>query len=271
MARVIAIANQKGGVGKTTTAVNLAACLWALDQRVLVVDLDCQANATHWLGIDTEDTVEGSAYDVLLKEQDVRKVILPTVSSEEPRENFDLVPANIRLAAAEKEFPHIVKAEERLTMALEPIQDKYHYVVLDLPPSLSHCTLNGLIAADLVIFVFSPDPLALLGWDDMKDTLRTIGKYFRRSLAASALLCRYDPRQISDSNTLEQLRKEFPGGVLEPIPRSVSVVAAMQARLPLVECKPRSAPAQRYSAIAQEIVEEDQGEEQAERIRIVKG
>lgn len=272
MARVVACSNQKGGCGKTTTVVSLAACLWALDQRVLVVDIDCQANATHWLGVDPEDTLDASIHHVLIEERPIREVIIPSLADGRPREGLDLIPSNIRLATADQLLPTLMNPQQRLARALRPVLDEYDYILVDTPPSLSHCSVNGLVAADIAIFVFNPDPLSFLGWDDLKDTLRAIIHHYDHRMQGYSLLCRFDSRQNADKDFLARLDEEFGGANLPPVRKSVAVITAMNRRLPLLECKPTSAPAQDYQTIAEEILENDQEEgQQKGRIRVVKG
>ena len=272
MARVIAIANQKGGVGKTTTVVNLAACLWSLDQKVLVVDVDCQGNATHWLGVDPEDTLDASIQHVLVEERPIKDVIVPSLTEGKAREGLDLVPSNIRLATADQLLPTLMNPQQRLAKALRPVLAEYDYVFIDTPPSLSHCSVNALVAADLVVFVFTPDPLSFLGWDDLKETLRAVIHHFEHSILGYSLLCRFDSRQNADKDFLARLDQEFGDANLPPVRKSVSVIAAMNRRLPLVDCKPNSAPAQDYQAIAEEMFENARAEDGETRgVRVVKG
>ncbi len=271
MACVVTCSNQKGGCGKTTTVVNLAACLWMLDKRVLVVDIDCQANATHWLGVDPEDSLDASIHHVLTGERPIREVIVPSLADGKPREGLDLLPSNIRLATADRLLPSLMNPQQRLARALRPVLDEYDYILVDTPPSLSHCSVNGLVAADIVIFVFTPDPLSFLGWDDLKDTLGAIAHHYDHRIQGYSLLCRFDNRQNADRDFLSRLQEEFGDANLPPVRKSVAVVTAMNRRLPLIECKPSSAPAWDYQTIAEELENDQEKGRQKGQVRLVKG
>src|SRR5574337_555063 len=204
MAKVFCVANQKGGVGKTTTTVNLAAGLAKVGQRVLMVDLDPQGNATMGSGVDKRK-LELSVYDVLLESASVAEA---RVRSDKC--GYDVLGANRDLAGAEVEMVGVERRERRLKSALEPVQDQYDFVLVDCPPSLSMLTLNGLCAAHGVVVPMQCEYFALEGLSDLVNTIRQVRANLNPDLAIIGLLrVMFDPRITLQQNVSEQLKAHF--------------------------------------------------------------
>ncbi|MBN2087969.1 ParA family protein, partial [candidate division KSB1 bacterium] len=170
MGRIFAIANQKGGVGKTTTAINLAACLAVAERKTLLIDIDPQANTTSGIGVD-HNSVENSTYEVLLKDSKIEEAIQPTQIN-----YLDLVPSSIRLVGAEVELVDLIGREKVLKQTLKSIQDKYQYIIIDCPPSLGLLTLNSLTAANAVLIPIQCEYYALEGLSQLLKTIRLVQK-----------------------------------------------------------------------------------------------
>jgi len=277
MARVIAIAGQKGGTGKSTTTVNLGACLWALDQKILIVDLDPQAASTRWLGIDATDTQDANIYHLLLKEKPIEEITLQTVTKIQDgdeikldtRDNFDIVPADIQLAMMDQSQMEM-NPHHRLRMGLEPVLDDYDFILCDCPPSLGRGTVNALVAADFAIFVFDPSIDSIIAWTYLQKVVRDIKNHYKHNVPGYSLLCRYVRNQIIDNEILQQLENTFGSANLPPIRQGQAVRQARNLRLPLNECKPKSIPALDYEAIAGEILLAAKRGEERGGLHIVK-
>ncbi|MBS0317701.1 MAG: ParA family protein [Proteobacteria bacterium] len=251
MAKVFCVANQKGGVGKTTTTVNLAAGLAKVGQRVLMVDLDPQGNATTGSGVDKRK-LELSVYDVLLESASVAEA---RVRSDKC--GYDVLGANRDLAGAEVEMVGVERRERRLKLALEPVQDQYDFVLVDCPPSLSMLTLNGLCAAHGVVVPMQCEYFALEGLSDLVNTIRQVRANLNPDLAIIGLLrVMFDPRITLQQNVSEQLKAHFGGKVFDAvIPRNVRLAEAPSYGLPGVVFDPAAKGAQAYVAFAREMVE----------------
>lgn len=254
MARFYTLVNQKGGVGKTTTAINLGAYLAKLGQRVLIVDLDPQSNATSCLGIDKR-TVRQGTYEAL--------VGLASASSSLLTNNdlkLSLLPSSPALAGAEVELVEADSRESRLKQALAPLENRFDYILIDCPPSLSLLTVNGLIAArDGVIIPVQCEYLALEGLGQLMSTLQRIrASLFPELSVRGVVLTMYDARARLSFDVVSEVRKHFPGQVFEAIiPRSVRLAEAPSYGLPISAYAPHSTGAQAYEALAREVLAGD--------------
>lgn len=251
MPRIFCIANQKGGVGKTTTTVNLAAGLAQLDLRVLVVDLDPQGNATMGSGVDKRK-LGASVYDVLLESATVAEA---RVESEEG--GFDVLGANRELAGAEVELVGLERRNERLRAALQEVATEYDFVLIDCPPSLSLLTLNGLCAAHGVIVPMQCEYFALEGLTDLVNTIKQVHANLNPALQIIGLLrVMFDPRITLQQQVSDQLKSHFGDKVFDAvIPRNVRLAEAPSYGQPGVVFDPSSRGAQAYVAFAREMVE----------------
>jgi chromosome partitioning protein len=251
MPRIFCIANQKGGVGKTTTTVNLAAGLAKVGQRVLVVDLDPQGNATMGCGIDKRK-LETTVYDVLLESSTVAEAR----ARSEPG-GFDVLGANRELAGAEVELVALERRTERLRAALEAAAADYDFVLIDCPPSLSLLTLNGLCSAHGVIVPMQCEYFALEGLTDLVNTIKQVHANLNPSLQVIGLLrVMFDPRITLQQQVSEQLKSHFGEKVFNTvIPRNVRLAEAPSYGQPGVVFDPSSRGAQAYIAFAEEMVE----------------
>lgn len=251
MAKIFCIANQKGGVGKTTTAVNLAAGLAQIGQRVLLVDLDPQGNATMGAGID-KAKLHTSIYEVLLGMTEITDALLRSEAG-----NFDVLPANRELAGAEVEMVALENREKRLKDALLQVSDTYDFVLIDCPPALSMLTLNGLCAADGVIIPMQCEYYALEGLSDLVNTIKRVHAKLNPDLKLIGLLrVMFDPRMTLSQQVSAQLEQHFGDKVFKTvIPRNVRLAEAPSYGLPGVNFDPSSKGAQAYIAFGAEMVE----------------
>jgi chromosome partitioning protein len=251
MGRIYAIANQKGGVGKTTTAVNLGAFLAAYDQRILLVDLDPQANATSCLGIDKR-SVKNSTYDVIIGAVPAFKNILFN-----QKLKISLLPSSPSLAGAEVELVPVISRETRLREAIKPLDDRYDYILIDCPPSLGLLTLNGVVAAkDGVIIPVQCEYLALEGIGQLNQTLSRIRTAIFSDLRVrGVVLTMFDIRTKLSADVVHEISRHFPDQVFKTIiPRSVRLAEAPSYGQPISVYAPGSNGAIAYSNLAREIL-----------------
>lgn len=254
MGRIYTVANQKGGVGKTTTTINLGAYLAYYGQRVLLVDLDPQANATSCLKID-KHTVKGGTYDVLIGAAPAANYILHN-----PRLRLSLLPASPALAGAEVELVNELARETRLRRGLEAVVERYDYVLIDCPPSLGLLTLNGLVAArDGVLVPVQCEYLALEGISQLTYTLERVrDALFAELKVRGVVLTMYDGRTKLANDVVNEVRQHFGERVFKTIvPRSVRLAEAPSYGQPISVYAPASGAAQSYASLAHEVLEGD--------------
>jgi chromosome partitioning protein len=254
LSRVFAIANQKGGVGKTTTAINLAASLAANDLRVLVIDSDPQGNATSGLGI-AKDPSRPSLYHVLLGDTPASKAVVPT-----EMEGLFLISADKNLIGSNLELIDLPNRESRLRDRIAEIRDDYRFILIDCPPALDLLTLNALIAADSVLVPIQCEFFALEGVSELMDTIDRIRDSFQHSLAIEGiLLTMFDDRTNLTRQVAADLREFFGNEVFKTvIPRSIKLAEAPSFGKPILTYDPRSRGAECYIKLAKEILDHEQ-------------
>ncbi len=251
MAKTIAIVNQKGGVGKTTTCVNLAAALRAAGVRVLVCDFDPQGNATSGFGVD-KTAVSPTIYEVLINGADCRRAVVPTPYS-------DVIPANKALAGATVEMIGMNSREYLLRNALGSLSAEYDYILIDCPPSLELLTLNGLCAAETVLVPVQCEYYALEGLSDLLSTIRIVKRSLNPSLdLEGVLLTMFDGRTNLSLQVSEEVKRHFPGKVYASvIPRNVRLSEAPSHGKPVMAYDPYSRGAEAYKMLAEELLEKN--------------
>jgi chromosome partitioning protein len=256
MARIFCIANQKGGVGKTTTTVNLAAGLAKAGQRVLMVDLDPQGNATMGSGVDKRQ-LKASIYDVLLESSSVAQARVCSDKLVAAGCGYDILGANRELAGAEVELVDVERRERRLKAALTEVEYEYDFILIDCPPSLSMLTLNGLCCAHGVLVPMQCEYFALEGLTDLVNTIKQVRANLNKDLAVIGLLrVMFDPRITLQQQVSDQLKQHFTDKVFDTvIPRNVRLAEAPGYGVPGVVFDPSSKGAQAYLAFARELVE----------------
>ena len=250
MARIISVANQKGGVGKTTTTVNLGASLAFVGKKTLLVDSDAQGNATSGMGIRKPD-VTHDIYDVLVNEVPIQDAIYPT-----SRENLDIVPATLQLAGAEIELTSMMARESRLKMALNEVKDQYDFILIDCPPSLGHLTINAFTASDSILIPVQCEYYALEGLSQLLNTVRLVQKHFNPELEIEGvLLTMYDARTNLGAEVVEEVRRYFQEKVYDTIiPRNIRLSEAPSHGMSIIDYDIRSKGAEVYQALAKEVL-----------------
>lgn len=250
MSKIIAIANQKGGVGKTTTSVNLGAGLASIGKRVLLIDIDPQGNTTSGVGVNKAD-VENCIYDVLINEVDPREAIVPTMV-----DGLSIIPATIQLAGAEIELVPTISREVRLKKAISQVKGQFDYVIIDCPPSLGILTINSLTAADSVLIPIQCEYYALEGLSQLLNTIRLVQKHLNTSLQIEGvLLTMFDARTNLGIQVIEEVKKYFQQKVYKTvIPRNVRLSEAPSHGQSIITYDPKSKGAEVYLELAKEVV-----------------
>lgn len=251
MGKIIAIANQKGGVGKTTTSVNLSACLGKAGKKTLIIDIDPQGNTTSGLGIDPK-CLDLSVYDCLINDTDMKDVILKTEF-----DNLWIVPSNINLAGAELELVMKEKREYLLKSAIYKIKDFFDYIIIDCPPSLGLITLNSFTAADSILVPIQCEYYALEGLSQLTSTIKMVKKALNPSLSIEGILpTMFDARTNLSIQVVDEVKKFFGGKVFRTIiPRNVRLSEAPSFGQPIIEYDKHSKGAEMYTELAEEVIE----------------
>ena len=250
MGRVIAVANQKGGVGKTTTAINLSACLAEKGQKVLAIDMDPQGNMTSGLGID-KDEVEKNIYDLMIGQVGVEEVL-----QKEAIENLDIIPTSIDLSAAEIELIGVDDKEFIIRNAIAPIKDNYEYIIIDCPPSLSMLTINAMTTADSVLVPIQCEYYALEGLSQLIHTIDLVKDRLNNDLEIEGVVfTMYDARTNLSLQVVENVKENLQQNIYKTIiPRNVRLAEAPSYGQPITLYDPRSTGAEAYRLLAEEVI-----------------
>ena len=250
MGKIIAVANQKGGVGKTTTSVNLSAAFAEMGKKVLLIDCDPQGNVTSGLGIE-KDGLELSIYDALINDTPMEEIIIQT------QFGLDVVPSVMDLAGAEVELVNLEDKQYRLKKTVELVKEKYDYILIDCPPSLGHVTLNALTAADSVLLPLQCEFYALEGLSQLLSTVQLVQEQLNEKLRIEGLvLTMYDSRTNLAEQVVEEVKTHFPDMVYATkIPRNVRLSEAPSFGKPIFAYSSSSKGAQAYMSLAEEVIE----------------
>lgn len=253
MGRIISIANQKGGVGKTTTAINLSTVLAKRNKKTLLIDMDPQGNATSGVGI--EKNLEKSTYNVLIEEDQIEEVILKT-----DIKNLDICPSTINLAGAEVELVSMMSREMRLKEKLESVKDNYDYILIDCPPSLGLITLNAFTASNSVLIPVQCEYYALEGLGQLLNTVKLVKKHLNKDLEIEgALLTMFDTRTNLSKQVVDEVKRYFGDKVYKTvIPRNVKLSEAPSYGMPITVYDPRSKGAKCYDKLGKEVIKNNE-------------
>ena len=262
MGKIISVANQKGGVGKTTTTVNLATILAKRGKKVLLIDADPQGNATSGLGLDKD--IEPSTYDILVNEVELEEAMQDTIIK-----NLKVCPANMNLAGAEVELVSMMSREQRLKEKVDIIKEKFDYVFIDCPPSLGLITLNAFTASNSVLIPVQCEYFALEGLGQLLNTINLVKKHLNKEIRIEgALLTMYDIRTNLSNQVVKEVKKYFENKVYKTvIPRNVRLSEAPSYGMPITEYDPRSKGAKSYIIFAKEFLKINEEEKKAKHMQ----
>ncbi len=262
MGKIISVANQKGGVGKTTTTVNLGTILAKKGKKVLLIDADPQGNATSGLGVEKE--VEFSTYDILVNETHIKETIQDTIIK-----NLKVCPSNINLAGAEVELVSMMSREQRLKEKLDEVKSEFDYILIDCPPSLGLITLNSFTASDSVLIPVQCEYYALEGLGQLLNTINLVKKHLNKNIQIEgALLTMYDMRTNLSNQVVKEVKKYFDNKVYKTvIPRNVRLSEAPSYGMPITEYDARSKGAKSYIKFAKEFLKMNEEEKKAKHMR----
>ncbi len=252
MGKIISVANQKGGVGKTTTSINIAALLAKKSNKVLLVDADPQGNATSGMGLEKDS--EFSTYDILINDVEVHNTVQRTQVK-----NLDLCPTNMSLAGAEVELVNLEEREFRLKKKLDNVKEHYDYIIIDCPPSLGLITLNALTASDSVLIPVQCEYFALEGVGELLKTIDLVRKYYNKNLSIEgAVLTMFDSRTKLSNQVVTEINRYFENKVFDTvIPRNVRLSEAPSYGMPITMYDPRSKGAKSYEKLVKELLKKN--------------
>lgn len=255
MAKVIAIANQKGGVGKTTTAVNLSSCLAYKGKKVVIIDIDPQGNTTSGLGIDKK-TIGKSIYEVLINDENIDNALMDTAIKD-----LKICPSNIQLVGAEVELVSVISRETRMKVSISEIRKRCDFILIDCPPSLGLLTLNALTAADTILVPIQCEYYALEGLSQLMNTVKLVQRHLNPSLdVEGVVLTMFDARTNLSIQVVEDVKKYFKNKVYRTvIPRNVRLSEAPSYGLPIILYDAKSKGAECYLELAQEVIDYSEG------------
>lgn len=254
MGKVFAFSNQKGGVGKTTTAINLAAYIARLGKKVLLLDFDPQGNATSGFGIE-KNQLDNNCYDMLMQNCLASQVVMPTVI-----ENLSIIPSNIDLAAAEVDLVSVPSRESALKRAIAPIRDNFDYIFIDCPPSLGLITLNALVASDSVIIPIQSEFFALEGLSQLMNTIKIVKQRLNPQIYINGvILTMYNARTTMSKQVAEEIMKYFGDKIYTvPVPRNIKLVESPSFGVPVVLHAPYSDGALAYENLAKQFLQREE-------------
>ena len=261
MGRVVSIANQKGGVGKTTTSINLSTILAKKGKKVLLIDADPQGNATSGLGIDKE--IDKSIYDVIINEVNIKETLKDTMVK-----NLKVCPSNINLAGAEVELVSLMSREHRLKERIDEIKGDYDYIIIDCPPSLGLITLNAFTASDSVMIPVQCEYYALEGLGQLINTVNLVRRHLNKNLEIEgALLTMYDVRTNLSNQVVKEVKRYFEDKVYKTIiPRNIKLSEAPSYGMPITVYDPKSKGAKCYEKLAREFIKKNEEEVKAKHM-----